>query len=248
LKTDLAKVEKGSLIELSTSSDPYPPIEEWVGLTRNTLLLLRVHGMKILITTKSRIVVRDVDIFSKSHAAVMITITTLDREVSRRLEPEASSPENRLRTVQYLKDHGVPVGVRIDPVIPGVNDDPFELKELVDAVVDAGAQHIVTSTYKAKWDSLGRLSQVFRDDSLVALYKRNGEVVHGSIYLPRAERARLLQPIMSRGVERGVTVATCRESLGSAFFRAPSCDGSHMIPSKRRRESLNERAGESSGA
>lgn len=248
LKTDLLKVKQGSIIELSTSSDPYPPIEEWVELTRNTLTLLLEHGMRVLITTKSYLVRRDVDILSKTPSAVMITITTLNRGVSRILEPDAPSPEDRLEAIRYLKDHGIPVGARIDPVIPGVNDDPLELKDLVDAIVDAGAQHIVTSTYKARGDSLKRLSQAFKDKSLASLYKEKGEIVHGSIYLPKNERARLLQPVISRAVERGITVATCREGLGAAFFKAPSCDGSHMIALRKKRVNSIESAGENSGA
>lgn len=240
LKTDLTKVEQGSIIELSTSSDPYPPVEAWAGLTRKTLILLHEHDMKMLITTKSHIVKRDVDILARAPAAVMITITTLNREISGRLEPGAPPLDKRLKTIQYLGEHGIPVGARIDPVIPGINDDPLELKELVDTVVDAGAQHIVTSTYKARWDSLKRLSQAFRDESLTTLYKESGEVLHGSIYLPKAERSRLLQPIITQAGVRKVTVATCREGLGAAFFKAPSCDGSHMITARKKKGGLDE--------
>ncbi|MEM1635011.1 MAG: radical SAM protein [Thermosphaera sp.] len=231
---DLSKIEPKHIIELSTSSDPYPPIEEWIQLTRKTLEILSQRELKILITTKSTLVTRDIDLLIKSRIAVMITITTLENTLSKKLEPGAPSPSERLKAVRILSENEIPVGVRIDPIIPGINEDPFYIKELVDAVVDAGAIHIVTSTFKARMDSLKRLTEVFGDNHLVELYKSRGEWIHGSLYLPVEERKRLLKPVVERAKNHGVSVATCREGLGKEFFRAKSCDGSHMIGLKPR--------------
>jgi DNA repair photolyase len=231
VKSDLALLEKDAIIEMSTSSDPYPPIEETLELTRRTLALLANYPVRVLITTKSHIVVRDADILVKMPSAVMITITTLDDNLAKIIEPEAPPPSLRLKAIKELSARGVPIGVRIDPIIPGVNSDEYHTAELVEKVIEAGARHIVTSTYKAKWDSLNRLVAALPDtaNKLRELYVRRGVKIHGYMYLPRDVRERLLSPVIRATLRHGLTVATCREGLGPEFFKAPSCDGSHLI-------------------
>jgi DNA repair photolyase len=216
---------------MSTSSDPYPPIEETLELTRRTLALLANYPVRVLITTKSHIVVRDADILVKMPSAVMITITTLDDNLAKIIEPEAPPPSLRLKAIKELSARGVPTGVRIDPIIPGVNSDEYHIAELVEKVIEAGARHIVTSTYKAKWDSLNRLVAALPDtaNKLRELYVHRGVKIHGYMYLPRDVRERLLSPVIRATLRHGLTVATCREGLGPEFFKAPSCDGSHLI-------------------
>jgi len=231
VKSDLELIEKNAIIEMSSSSDPYPPVEEDLRLTRKTLELFAKYPVRVLITTKSNIVVRDIDLLSKIPSAVMITITTLDENIAKLIEPGAPSPSTRLKAIRDLSASGVPVGVRIDPVIPGVNSDEHLIAELVEKVRDAGAKHIVTSTYKAKWDSLHRLVQALPDmaSNLRNLYVHSGVRIHGYLYLPREMRERLLLPVIKAALKQGVTVATCREGLGQEFFKAPSCDGSHLV-------------------
>lgn len=218
------------VVELSTSSDPYPPIERELQLTRKALEVLAAYGPRILITTKSNIVPRDADILLRSKSAVMFTITTLDAELARTLEPGAPPPSERLRAMRELSSRGIPVGVRIDPVIPLITDDEAGLVELVGAAAEAGALHITTSAYKAKPDSLKRLSDSFPELSsrLRDLYYGTGNKLYGYFYLPRQLRALKLGPIIKEAIRLGLTVATCREGLGPDFMRAPSCDGSHL--------------------
>jgi len=231
VKNDLELIEKNAIIEMSSSSDPYPPIEENLRLTRRTLELFAKHPVRVLITTKSNIIVRDIDLLSKIRSAVMITITMLDENLAKLIEPGAPPPSLRLKAIRDLSANGIPVGVRIDPVIPGINSDEYLIAELVEKIRDAGAKHIVTSTYKAKWDSLNRLTQALPDiaNNLRNLYIYSGVRVHGYLYLPREMRERLLLPVIRAALKQGVTVATCREGLSQEFFKAPSCDGSHLI-------------------
>ncbi|MEZ0394675.1 MAG: radical SAM protein [Desulfurococcaceae archaeon] len=231
LSRDLARANRALPVELSTSSDPYPPIERVLGLTRRTVEALGQAGFKVLITTKSDLVARDADLLSRYPSAVMITITTLDEALARRLEPGAPSPRSRLLAIKKLSEAGVPVGVRVDPVLPGINDDPSELYELVMAARDSGALHVVTSTYKAKWDSLGRILAAFPEleSTYRALYVERGERIRGYMYLPRGLRAELLRPVIKGARDAGLTYATCREALGPEFMGAPSCDGTHLI-------------------
>jgi DNA repair photolyase len=230
VRADLEIIEENSLIEMSSSSDPYPPIEKDLELTRKTLELLSKSRVRVLITTKSHLVVRDVDLLKKIPSAVMITITTLDDELAKLIEPYAPSPTLRLKAIRELSTRGIPVGVRIDPIMPGVNSDEYSIVELLEKVKEAGAKHVVTSTYKAKWDSLKRLLQALPEGGkLREVYVGSGIRVHGYMYLPRAMRERLLLPVVKTAIKLGLTVATCREGLGQEFNRAPSCDGSHLI-------------------
>ncbi|MEM0246457.1 MAG: radical SAM protein [Desulfurococcaceae archaeon] len=231
LARDLTRIRQGTLVELSTSSDPYPPIEEKLGLTRRTLKLLSRRGVKILITTKSDLVTRDVDLLLKASSAVMITITTLDEKIAKAIEPGAPSPQKRLNALRELRKQGIPVGVRLDPIIPFVNDDYYAIEELVGRVVEAGAMHIVTSTYKARWSTLKRIAEGIPEVArkVYRLYGELGSLVHGYLYLPRSTRRLLLQLVIEPAKKYNLTYATCREGLGSGFFNAPTCDGSHLI-------------------
>ena len=231
LRRDLGRINPLLPVEMSTSSDPYPPLEEWVLLTRKTLQLLAENCLQVLITTKSDIVVRDADLLLETPSAVMITITTIDDELAKRLEPGAPSPSRRIKALEKLAGKGIPVGVRIDPVIPGLNDDPNMLRELIDRIADAGAQHIVTSTYKARWDNYKRMINGFPEKKELweKLYRKEGVRIHGYIYLREETRRKLLKQIIQHALEKGLTAATCREGLGPEYFKAPSCDGTHLI-------------------
>ncbi len=232
LKHDLAFINKDLVIEMSTSSDPYPPLEEWVMLTRKTIELLVRSKLRILITTKSDIVSRDKDLLALIPSAVMITITTLDQDLASKLEPGAPPPSRRLKALEILSQEGIPVGARIDPIIPGLNDDEKDLRELVEAVAEAGAKHIVTSTYKARPDNFRRMIDAFSEYAGLwrKLYLVEGEKKGGYRYLPLRLRARILGKITGYAREKGLSYATCREGLtGPNFFNAGSCDGTHLI-------------------
>ncbi len=234
LARDLRRADRRLVVEMSTSSDPYPPEEAGLGLTRRALAALLEAGFRVLILTKSDLVLRDLDLISRGPVAVSITITTLDDGLAKLLEPGAPPPSRRLECVRRLAEAGVPVSVRVDPVIPGLNDEPSELRELVAAVVEAGARHVVTSAYKARPDSLARLAAAFPDmaQRLRELYYSRGSRVEGYWYLEEGLRRRLLAPVVREAARLGVDYATCREgfSRDREFFNSPTCDGSHLIP------------------
>ncbi|MCD6196832.1 MAG: radical SAM protein [Staphylothermus sp.] len=231
LRSDLKRINKNLVVEISTSSDPYPPVEKWLLLTRKTLELLVEHKVKTLITTKGSIVVRDIDLLLMTPSAVMITITTLDNRIAKIMEPGAPTPDKRVEAVKQLAESKIPVGVRIDPIIPGINDDFYSIKELIDQVIDAGAKHVVVSTYKARWDNLKRMIEAFPECSEYwqKLYIIDGKRIHGYMYLDRSLREKILKPIIDYAQSKKITIATCREGLGPEYFKAPSCDGTHLI-------------------
>jgi len=243
LYRELPKVNKLYPIVLSTSSDPYPPLELKTSLTRRTLNLLISNNFKIQIVTKSDIVVRDLDTLKRGRVTVSITITTLDERIAKIIEPNAPSPKKRLNAIKILSKEGIPVSVRIDPVIPYLTDDSSDLKELVEKVVEVGASHIVTSTYKARYDNLARMIEAFPDLTykLKKMYIEEGVRMHGYFYLKKSLREKMLKPVTMAAKNYGITYATCREGLlTKEYFNAPSCDGTHLIYMRKRDVLSNE--------
>uniref|UniRef100_A0A7C1E1E3 Radical SAM protein n=1 Tax=Fervidicoccus fontis TaxID=683846 RepID=A0A7C1E1E3_9CREN len=232
LRKELDKANRNMIVEMSTSSDPYPPIEDKLRLTRQTLKELFRRGFRVLITTKSSLVTRDVDLLSANRSAVMITITTLDERLSKVIEPGAPSPSERLLALKELAKKGVSVGARVDPVIPFVNDDPAELSLLVEKLQEVGVKHVVTSTYKAKPDSYRRIVSALPEleDKLRNIYFKGKTYVSGYYYLSLDVRMNLLRPVVNSARKLGLSYATCREGLVTKeFFSARSCDGSHLL-------------------
>jgi len=128
-------------IAIGTNTDPYQPIERRLELMRRVLEVLSAFNHPVTITTKSAMVERDVDLLgsmaARGLAAVALSITTLDRDLARNLEPRASPPQARLRAVRTLRAAGVPVSVMAAPMIPALND--HELERILEAAADADA-------------------------------------------------------------------------------------------------------------
>ncbi|MEE4382261.1 MAG: PA0069 family radical SAM protein [Pseudomonadales bacterium] len=128
---------------LGTNTDPYQPVERRTRLTRSLIEVLAAHGHPLTITTRSALVLRDLDLLvplaERGLVSVAISLTTLDDELKRRMEPRAPGAAARLRTIRALRDAGVPVGVMTAPLIPAINDG--ELEALLDAAAEAGATH-----------------------------------------------------------------------------------------------------------
>ena len=225
LRREVHRVEPGVLVSIANSSDPYPPMEKDLHLTRGCIQILGDSGLRLQLVTKSDIVTRDIDLLEAMPCVVSITLTTLSDELSKRLEPGAPLPERRLQAIRLLKSHGVPVTARLDPIIPGINDS--EIEDLVSAVCSAGAMHITSSTYKARPDSWKRLKEVFPDESkaLYAMFDK-GSWTSGCRYLPDKVRFELMQKTKDAATESGATFSTCREGFSNEF--GVRCDGSHL--------------------
>ncbi len=130
-----------SPIALGTNTDPYQPIERQHRVTRSILELMVECDHPVSIVTKSAMVLRDLDLLvplaRRGLARVYLSVTTLDPDLKRRMEPRAASPQARLAAVRELSRAGVPVGVMYAPVIPAIND--HELESVVEAAAAAGA-------------------------------------------------------------------------------------------------------------
>jgi DNA repair photolyase len=115
---------------LGANTDPYQPAERDLSLTRQILEVLLECAHPVRIVTKSSLVERDIDLLAEMATrellSVSISVTSLDRELSRRMEPRASAPHRRLKTIERLSRAGIPVRLLLAPVIPALNDDQIE--------------------------------------------------------------------------------------------------------------------------
>lgn len=130
-----------SWVNMSGVTDCYQPGERRFGITRRCLEVLARFRNPVTLVTKNALVTRDLDILVEMArwrgVAVLVSLTSLDPDLARRMEPRTVSPRLRLETVKKLADAGVPVGVNLAPIIPGLNDT--EMADLVRAAADAGA-------------------------------------------------------------------------------------------------------------
>ncbi len=138
------ELARGHHVVIGTATDPYQPAERRFRVTRGLLEVLAQHeGLSVVIITKSPLVTRDVDVLARiarhSELQVHVSLITVDRELARRLEPRAPTPEARLRAVARLHAAGIGVRVNVMPVLPGITDGRDQLDALVQAIARAGA-------------------------------------------------------------------------------------------------------------
>jgi DNA repair photolyase len=131
-----------SPIALGTNTDPYQPVERELGITREILAVLLAHRHPVTVVTKSSLIERDLDLLAElaaqGLASVMVSVTTFDSELKRRMEPRTASGPRRVQIIERLNRQGVPAGVLTAPVIPALND--HELEDMLAAAAGAGAK------------------------------------------------------------------------------------------------------------
>jgi len=137
----LAKSYRVAVMALGTNTDPYQPIEAEYRVMREVLEVLHAFKHPVAITTKGTLVERDIDILADMAAQglcrVGISVTTLDADLSRRMEPRVAAPKRRLQVITRLAQAGIPVRAMVSPMIPGLTD--HELEPILQASRDAGA-------------------------------------------------------------------------------------------------------------
>jgi len=143
LRAELAaRIYRCEPINIGDATDPYQPIERRYRLMRSLIEVMAECRQPFTIVTKSSLIERDIDLLApmarQGLVAVYMTITTLDPDLGRRLEPRATAPWRRLETVRRLREAGIPVGVSMGPIIPFLNEP--EIESLLQAASDAGAQ------------------------------------------------------------------------------------------------------------
>lgn len=163
LRQELARPGwKREKVAIGTAVDPYQPVEGRYKLTRHCLQALLDYDTPASITTKNTMVWRDVDLLKQlaqgPGCLVNVSITTLDPELADRIEPGTSPPLRRLEIMQRLVEAGIPAGVMLAPILPGITDDPKHLQ----AIVQAAADHKAAFLYPGVLRLEGACAAIFR--------------------------------------------------------------------------------------
>src|SRR6185437_9835629 len=137
----------GETIVIGTATDPYQPAERRFRVTRSCLEVLAEHpGLSVAIITKSPLITRDIDVLQRiqrhSSLTIHLSLISTDRDLARKIEPRAPTPEARLRALARLAENGIEVGINVMPVLPAITDGDDALEDLVKAVTERGASYV----------------------------------------------------------------------------------------------------------
>jgi DNA repair photolyase len=224
LRRELRRVKPGEEIAIGTATDPYQPAERRFEVTRAILEEFAKHsGLEIGIVTKSNLITRDAAILrsvaENNRIFVNVTVTTVDVELARKLEPRAPRPDLRLETVRQLNLAGVDAGVICAPVLPEITDTPRDLEALVKAASEAGAKYIFANPLFLKPCSAAVFLPFLEEHfpALVDNYKKRYE---SRAFLPKGYGQRLSQ-LMARlrqkyGIGNGHSRSSRRAHVGMA--------------------------------
>ncbi|MEL6359679.1 MAG: PA0069 family radical SAM protein [Pseudomonadota bacterium] len=215
-----ARKYKPAPIAIGTNTDPYQPAERSYQIMRGILKVLTEFNHPVSILTKSALIERDVDLLApmaeKGLVKAMVSITSLDRYLSRTMEPRASTPEKRLKAVTHLAQAGIPTGVMTAPVIPGLND--HEIEGLVEVIKQAGAQFAGYTIVRLPLEVAGLfqewLETAFPDRArrvLNHIRDMNG----GRIYDPKWSRAEEPRSTVAKLIDQRFTAACRRHNLST---------------------------------
>ena len=186
------------LMALGTVTDAYQPLDRELCLTREVLEVLSDCNHPVAIVTKGSGVERDIDLLAgmaqRRLAGVYVSVTTLQAELARRMEPRAAAPWRRLQTIRRLAEAGIPVGVSVSPQIPFINDD---MEQVLQAAREAGARSAFYVVLRLPWE----LSPLFRQ--WLALH-----------YPDRAERVMARIQDLRGGKDYDASFATRRSGQG----------------------------------
>ncbi|MEM2924371.1 MAG: radical SAM protein [Methanocellales archaeon] len=215
-------------IMISDATDPYQPLEKQYEITRYCLKVLIKYGYPLLILTKSDLITRDIDILKSARCIVGITITTLDEEQAKMIEPNAPSPIKRLAALEKLTEAGLRTFARIDPVIPTFNDREEMLEKLINEIAIAGAKQITVSTLKPVRGFFTSLARIDLELSkrLRSIYDQ-GECILGYRYLPIEIRRSIILRLYRIASKFNLAFASCREGL--SHLNTTLCDGSSEL-------------------
>jgi DNA repair photolyase len=207
-RAELRRLKLGETIWIGTATDPYQPAERRYEVTRGILEEFARHpGFELGIVTKSNLILRDLDLLrevARSNAlSIHVTVTTMDAELARILEPRAPRPDLRMDAVRQLAESGINVGVSCSPVLPGITDSPENLDTLVRSAAEAGARHVFANPLFLKPCSaavfLPFLQQEF--PQLVESYRQR---YMDRAFLPESYRKRISQLVSRLRQKHGI--------------------------------------------
>jgi DNA repair photolyase len=201
LRAELARPSwRGEHVAMGTNTDPYQWVEGRYRLMRGIWQALRDASNACSVLTKSPLVLRDVDLLRQiaevAPVSANLSVPTIDEKAWRASEPRTPSPRARLEAVAELNRAGIPTGILIAPLMPGINDDPRQVEEILELAGQAGATGVSGIALHLR----GEVRQVFMEwlrsyrPDLVERYER---LYSGRAYAPRAEQERLSKLVWS---------------------------------------------------
>lgn len=168
-------------VGVSTVTDPYQPLEAKLELTRKCIEVLAQHDFPVSIQTKSKLVLRDVDLMVPEKFDVGVTITTMDRELASRLEPGASSPDERAQVLGEFSSRGVETWLFLGPIIPGLNDSGESLRQVIEIAARTRSKVIYDRLNLKRWVRQ-RLAPVLAQERPGLAERLSGFMREGSVW------------------------------------------------------------------
>lgn len=229
-----AKKWTPKIIAISGVTDPYQPIERKLGITRGCLAVLAQFRNPVSMITKNHLVTRDVDHLGElaqyQAAEVSVSVTTLDSHVHRVMEPRTSTPALRLNAIETLAKAGVPVGVMVAPVVPGITD--HEMPKILAAARDAGARWAGFVVLRLPWAVAPLFERWLEEhfpDRKEKVLNRVRDMRGGKLYDAKWGVRGRGEGIFAEQIQSIFTVTTRRlglnqehRELSTAHFRRPS--------------------------
>jgi DNA repair photolyase len=223
---------KPQVLVMSGVTDPYQPVERKLRITRSCLEVLVKFRNPVAIITKNRLVTRDIDLLGElardNASAVNVSVTSLDPKLQRVLEPRTSSPAARLEAIAALHAAGIPVGVMVAPIIPGLTD--HEVPRIVEACAKAGAQFAGYTIVRLPW-AIAPLFEHWLDehfpDKKAKVLSRIRHIRNGRINDPRWGFRTKGEGIFAEQIKSMFEVSCRRHGIGgrtelsTAAFRRP---------------------------
>jgi len=233
------------VVAMGTNTDPYQPVERDLKITRQILRVLSDFNNPVGIVTKNHLITRDIDILGdmakRNLAEVFLSVTTLDRDLARTMEPRASAPHRRLDAIRELAAAGIPVGVMTAPMIPGLND--HEMEAILDASAAAGATRAgytalrLPLEIKELFEEWLRANRPDRAERILSLVRqmRGGELYKaefGTRMKGEGPIAQLLSQRFSAAVKR-LDLNRVRYRLDTMRFAVPAAARTALVDAKR---------------
>jgi DNA repair photolyase len=233
------------VVAMGTNTDPYQPVERDLKITRQILRVLSDFNNPVGIVTKNHLVTRDIDILGdmakRNLAEVFLSVTTLDRDLARTMEPRASAPHRRLDAIRELAAAGIPVGVMTAPMIPGLND--HEMEAILDAAAAAGATRAgytalrLPLEIKELFEEWLRANRPDRADRVLSLIRqiRGGELYKaefGTRMRGEGPIAQLLSKRFAAAVKR-LDLNRVRYRLDTMRFAVPAAARTALVDARR---------------
>ncbi len=225
-------------IVMSAITDIYQPIEHKMRIARQCLQVMADCGQPVTTMTKSALVLRDIDLWSRlaqmNAGRVTVTLVTLDAELARQIEPRASAPSARLRAIHELSAAGIPVTVNIAPVIPGLTDT--EMPSIIQAIAEAGARRaawvLLRLPYQLKDIFLDWLKRTVHPDRARKVESLLRQASDGKLYQSSWPDRRRGRGPLAQQLAQNFDVFTRKHGLNrdirplsTAHFRRPLLDG-----------------------